>query len=134
MHCVRFAGISLHVRAHSRLRPRQGATSVGVGGVRRDLEDVGKAIADKKVVVGAIDRHTLQVESPPEVAALARLSLKHIPAERLMFSSDCGMGREGMSRRHASGKMVSLVQGANIVKKDWASRSANRRPRIRRSR
>ena len=31
-------------------------------------------------------------------------------------SSDCGMGREGMSRRHAFYKMVSLVQGTNLVK------------------
>ena len=52
------------------------------------------------------------------MAALARLALKHIPAERLMFSSDCGMGREGMSRRHAFYKMVALVQGVNIVKKE----------------
>ena len=28
-------------------------------------------------------------------------ALKHIPAERLVISSDCGMGREGMGRRHA---------------------------------
>ena len=35
-----------------------------------------------------------------------------------MLSSDCGMGREGMSRRHAFYKMVSLVQGTNIVKKE----------------
>ena len=41
-----------------------------------------------------------------------------IPAERLVLSSDCGMGREGMSRRHAFYKMVSLVQGTNIVKKE----------------
>ena len=28
------------------------------------------------------------------------------------------MGREGMSRRHAFYKMVSLVQGANIVRNE----------------
>ena len=39
-----------------------------------------------------------------------------IPAERLVLSSDCGMGREGMSRRHAYNKMVSIVRGANIVR------------------
>jgi len=32
--------------------------------------------------------------------------------------SDCGMGREGMSRRHAFYKMAALVQGTNIVKKE----------------
>jgi 5-methyltetrahydropteroyltriglutamate--homocysteine methyltransferase len=44
--------------------------------------------------------------------------LKLIPAERLIATSDCGMGREGMSRRHAYYKMVSLVQGTNIVRKE----------------
>ena len=40
----------------------------------------------------------------------------HIPVERLVLSSDCGMGREGMGRRHALYKMASLVQGVNIVR------------------
>ena len=83
-----------------------------------DLEDVGKAITEKKVAIGAIDHHTLQVESPQEVADVIRAALKDIPAERLVLSSDCGMGREGMSRRHAFYKMVSLVQGTNLVKKE----------------
>jgi 5-methyltetrahydropteroyltriglutamate--homocysteine methyltransferase len=83
-----------------------------------DLEDVGKTITEKKVCIGAIDHHTLQVETPGEVAEVIRAALKVIPAERLVLSSDCGMGREGMSRRHAFYKMVSLVQGTNIVKKE----------------
>jgi 5-methyltetrahydropteroyltriglutamate--homocysteine methyltransferase len=83
-----------------------------------ELEDVGKAITGKKVVIGAIDHHTLQVESPDEVAALVRRALKVIPAERLILSSDCGMGREGMSRRHAFYKMAALVQGVNVVRKE----------------
>jgi 5-methyltetrahydropteroyltriglutamate--homocysteine methyltransferase len=71
-----------------------------------------------KIGIGAIDHHTLQVESPAEVADLVRAALKHIPAERLVLCSDCGMGREGMSRRHAFYKMVSLVQGTNLVRKE----------------
>ena len=47
-----------------------------------------------------------------------RKALEHIPAERLILGSDCGMGREGMSRRHAFYKMVSLVRGTNIVRKE----------------
>ena len=43
------------------------------------------------------DHHTLEVESPEEVADLTRLALKYVPADRLILSSDCGMGREGMS-------------------------------------
>jgi len=84
------------------------------GGI--DLEAVGKQITGMKVGIGVIDHHTLQIESPDEVAELVRTALKHIPAERLILCSDCGMGREGMSRRHASYKMVSLVLGANKVR------------------
>ncbi len=58
------------------------------------------------------------MENPQEVAELVQLALKHVPTERLVLCSDCGMGREGMSRRHAFYKMVSLVQGTNIVRKE----------------
>ena len=83
-----------------------------------DLEAIGQEITEKKVGIGVIDHHTLQIESADEVAELIRLSLKHIPAERLIICSDCGMGREGMSRRHAAYKMVSLVLGTNVVRKE----------------
>jgi 5-methyltetrahydropteroyltriglutamate--homocysteine methyltransferase len=83
-----------------------------------DLHAIGEAITDKKIVIGVIDHHTLQVERPDEVAALIRTALKNIPPERLIISSDCGMGREGMSRRHATYKMVAMVLGTNIVRKE----------------
>jgi len=83
-----------------------------------DLPEVGTAITEKKVVIGAIDHHTLQVETPQEVADVIKAALKVIPPERLVVSSDCGMGREGMSRRHAFYKMVALVQGTNLVKQE----------------
>jgi 5-methyltetrahydropteroyltriglutamate--homocysteine methyltransferase len=83
-----------------------------------DLKAIGEVIKDKKVVIGVIDHHTLQVERPDEIAALIREALKHIPPERLIISSDCGMGREGMGRRHASYKMVAMVLGTNIVRRE----------------
>jgi 5-methyltetrahydropteroyltriglutamate--homocysteine methyltransferase len=83
-----------------------------------DLKAIGETVTDKKVVVGAIDHHTLQIERPEQVAALVREALKHIPAERLIISSDCGMGREGMGRRHANYKMVAMVLGTNMVRKE----------------
>jgi hypothetical protein len=89
-----------------------------------DLEAIGREITDMKVAIGVIDHHSLQVESPTEVAAHIRLALKHIPAERLVLSSDCGMGREGMARRHALYKMVSLVQGNNIVRRELGIKEA----------
>jgi len=83
-----------------------------------DLEAIGRGIKDKKICIGVVDHHTLQVETPEQVAGLIRRALQHIPAERLVLSTDCGMGREGMSRRHAFYKMVSIVQGANIVRRE----------------
>jgi 5-methyltetrahydropteroyltriglutamate--homocysteine methyltransferase len=83
-----------------------------------DLEAIGRRIRQQKVAIGVVDHHTLQVETPEQVAGLVRKALQHIPAERLVLASDCGMGREGMSRRHAYYKMVSIVQGTNLVRKE----------------
>jgi 5-methyltetrahydropteroyltriglutamate--homocysteine methyltransferase len=83
-----------------------------------DLELIGKAITDKKIAIGVVDHRNLQVERPEQVAALIRRALEHIPLERLVISSDCGFGREGMSRRIAFYKMVSIVRGTNIVRKE----------------
>ena len=60
----------------------------------------------------------MQVERPEEVADLIRSALKYIEPERLMLSSDCGFGRQSMSRMHAFYKMVALAARANIVRKE----------------
>ena len=83
-----------------------------------DLELIGKAITDKKIAIGVVDHRNLQVERPEQVADLIRRALKYIPVDRLVLSSDCGFGREGMSRRIAFYKMVSIVRGANLVRKE----------------
>ena len=83
-----------------------------------DLEAIGKKITKPKVAIGVINHRGLQVERPEEVASLIRKALKYVPAERLCISTDCGFGREGMSRRHAFYKMVALTRGTNIVKKE----------------
>jgi 5-methyltetrahydropteroyltriglutamate--homocysteine methyltransferase len=84
-----------------------------------DLELIGRGVGkDKKVAIGVISHRTLQIERPEEVAALVRKALLHIEPERLILSSDCGFGRQGMSRIHAFYKMVSMTLGANIVRKE----------------
>ena len=55
---------------------------------------------------------------PEDVAQLVRKALKHVPPERLILSSDCGFGRQGMSRTHAFYKMAAMVRGANIVRRE----------------
>jgi 5-methyltetrahydropteroyltriglutamate--homocysteine methyltransferase len=84
-----------------------------------DLAAIGSVIsADKKVAIGVVDHRNLQVETPEQVAALLRRALAHIEPQRLVVSSDCGFGREGMTRRIAFYKMVALVRGTNIVRRE----------------
>jgi len=84
-----------------------------------DLEHFGKLIGkDKKVALGVISHRTLQVERPEEIADLIRKALQYIEPERLILTSDCGFGRQGMSRMHAFYKMVALTRGTNIVRKE----------------
>jgi hypothetical protein len=56
-----------------------------------DLESIGRAIQDHKVAVGVVDHRNLQVERPEQVAALIR---------------------------KAHTMMVSIVRGANIVRRE----------------
>jgi 5-methyltetrahydropteroyltriglutamate--homocysteine methyltransferase len=83
-----------------------------------DLAAIGRRIQDRKICIGVVDHHTLQVETAEQVAALVRKALEHIPKERLVLGSDCGMGREGMSRRHAYYKTVAIVLGTNLVRRE----------------
>lgn len=84
-----------------------------------DFEAIGKGVSkDKKIALGVISHRTLQVERPEEIADLIRLALKYVEPERLILTSDCGFGRQGISRMHAFYKMVALVRGTNMVKKE----------------
>jgi 5-methyltetrahydropteroyltriglutamate--homocysteine methyltransferase len=84
-----------------------------------DLEHFGSMISkDKKIALGVISHRTLQVERPEEVAGLIRRALKYIEPERLILTSDCGFGRQSMSRMHAFYKMVALTRGTNIVRRE----------------
>jgi 5-methyltetrahydropteroyltriglutamate--homocysteine methyltransferase len=92
----------------------EGASNGGI-----DFEHYGSMISkDKKIAVGVISHRTLQIERPEEVADLIRRALKYIEPERLILSSDCGFGRQAMSRMHAFYKMVALTRGANIVRRE----------------
>lgn len=82
-----------------------------------EIEEIAAAVSkDKKICIGVVSHRSLQVESPEQVAALIRKALKHVEPERLILSSDCGFGRQGMSRLHALYKMAAIVRGSNIVR------------------
>jgi 5-methyltetrahydropteroyltriglutamate--homocysteine methyltransferase len=90
-----------------------------------DLEHVGSMISkDKKIALGVISHRTLQVERPEEIADLIRKALRYIEPERLVLTSDCGFGRQSMSRMHAFYKMVALTRGTNIVRKELGIKEA----------
>ena len=70
----------------------------------------------KKVAVGMISHRRLQVETPEDVAADIRTALEYIDEDKLVLSSDCGFGRQGVPRPIATYKAAALAQGANIVR------------------
>jgi len=84
----------------------------------RDLHLLGKFRTDKKIAVGVVSHTTAAVEPPQVVAALIRRALEHVPPERLILSTDCGFGREGLARRIAFYKCVAITLGANIVRRE----------------
>ena len=73
---------------------------------------------DKKIAIGVVNHCNTVVEPAEHVAALIRKALDYIPKEQLVISTDCGFGREGLSRRIAFYKCVALVEGTNIVRRE----------------
>jgi len=84
----------------------------------RDLPLLGKFRTDKKIAIGVVNHSTAAVEPPEVVANLLRRALEYVPAERLILSTDCGFGREGLARRIAFYKAVAINLGANIVRRE----------------
>jgi 5-methyltetrahydropteroyltriglutamate--homocysteine methyltransferase len=84
----------------------------------RDLRLLGKFRTDKKIAIGVVNHSTAAVEPPEVVANLIRRALEYVPAERLILSTDCGFGREGLARRIAFYKSVAINLGANIVRRE----------------
>ncbi len=72
----------------------------------------------KKVCIGTVSHRSLQADRPEDVADILRKALKHIPAERLIASSDCGFGRQGCNREIAFFKATAIAQGCNIIRKE----------------
>ena len=84
----------------------------------RDLPLFAKFNTDKKIGIGVVNHCITTVEPAEHVAALIRKALEYIPKEQLVITTDCGFGREGLSRRIAYYKCVALVEGTNIVRRE----------------
>ena len=75
--------------------------------------DVLDLLGDKSVQAGVIDVATDRVESPEEVAATIERVAEHLPLDRVVASTNCGM--VPLSRAVARPKMAVLAQGAALV-------------------
>lgn len=75
-------------------------------------------IRGKKVMVGAIDVATNNIETPAEVANTLRQALAFVDPDKLYPCTNCGMAP--LSRRVATAKLHALSAGAEIVRKELA--------------
>ncbi|GAL18812.1 5-methyltetrahydropteroyltriglutamate-homocysteine methyltransferase [Vibrio maritimus] len=81
--------------------------------------EVLELLKGKKVMVGAIDVATNDIETPEEVAATIREALKYVDADKLFPCTNCGMAP--LSRDVARGKLQALAAGAEIVRKELSA-------------
>ncbi len=70
----------------------------------------------KDVMVGVIDVATEEVETAERVAAVIRQAMQHVPVERLVPSTNCGM--VPLSRRAATAKLRALGAGVALVRSE----------------
>ncbi len=66
--------------------------------------------------IGVIEAMNPSVETADDVAARIRLALEHVPADRLILSTDCGLYQ--LAHDVASRKLTSLVAGARIIRRE----------------
>ncbi|MCZ8501002.1 methionine synthase [Vibrio lentus] len=77
-------------------------------------------VRGKKVMVGAIDVATNDIETPEEVADTLRKALEFVDAENLYPCTNCGMAP--LPRSIATAKLNALHAGAEIIRKEIADR------------
>ena len=73
-------------------------------------------VRGKKVMVGAIDVATNDIETPEEVAATLREALKYVDADKLYPCTNCGMAP--LSREVARAKLHALSAGTELVRNE----------------
>ena len=70
----------------------------------------------KTIMLGVIDLSDMTVESPALVAARIRRALPFVSPEAIVVCTDCGM--KYLPRDIAAAKMVAMVEGAGIVRRE----------------
>ncbi|WGE69115.1 methionine synthase [Actinobacillus equuli subsp. haemolyticus] len=78
--------------------------------------DLIELVRGKKVMVGAIDVATNEIETPEQVADTLRKALQFVDTDKLYPSTNCGM--TPLSRQVARDKLQALSSGAEIVRQE----------------
>ncbi|HEU4752787.1 MAG TPA: methionine synthase, partial [Armatimonadota bacterium] len=73
---------------------------------------------DKELAIGVVDVKNYYIETPEDVAERIREALKYVAPEKLSLVPDCGFSQT--ARWAAYQKMVAMVKGAEIVRKELA--------------
>ena len=76
-------------------------------------------LPSKTILLGVLDLSDMTVETPDTVAARIRRALPHVPPERIVVAPDCGL--KYLPREVAFGKMLAMVAGAAIVRRELAA-------------
>jgi 5-methyltetrahydropteroyltriglutamate--homocysteine methyltransferase len=93
---------------------RVGQVSVECANSRVPLELLS-LLRGKDVQAGVVDVATDAVETPEDVAGWIERLMKHVPPERLLPSTNCGM--VPLARRVAFAKLRALGAGARLVRR-----------------
>ena len=84
--------------------------------------DLIELLRGKKVMLGAIDVASHEVETAKAVADTLRDALRFVDADKLIPSTNCGMAP--LPRRVALDKLGALSAGANLVRNELAGATA----------
>ena len=85
-----------------------------------DVEFLKNLPANQGVQIGVLDIRTNAIEKPEKIAERIRKVTKHVPADKVTLSTDCGM--KPLARMVAKMKLGALAEGANIVRKEVAGK------------
>jgi 5-methyltetrahydropteroyltriglutamate--homocysteine methyltransferase len=80
------------------------------------------SLPGKTIMVGVLDLSDLDVETPETVAQRIMRALPHVPAERVVVAPDCGL--KYLPRDVAYGKMVAMVEGARLARREVGQQQA----------
>lgn len=97
---------------------------------RTDMAEMDRLVAwaDRPATtlgVGVVEAMNPRAETPDVVAGRIRHALEHVPAERLVVSTDCGLYQ--LPRDLAFRKLRALVDGARIVRRELGRAPDGRR-------